>query len=207
MAQYHISPIGVLRHPWINRPDTKYNADGLYHTDQVLKDSAAETLAKKIEEASQAALANHIADMKPGEAKKWGIYLPFERLEDEDTGEATGEIEFNYKQNAKIKSNKEPSGFKEVKIELRDSADQVIDVNVWDGSEGRVMFSMRPIVMVSDKRVGVRLDFAKVQVTKLQQGSGGGGRGFGAVDGGYEADAGDQSFGGASGGDDDGGDY
>lgn len=208
MASYHISPIGELRHPWLNRADTKYNDDGLYHTDLIIGGKAAEDLAKKIEEAAKAALAEHVQEMKPGEAKKWELYVPFERLEDDDTGEPTGDISFTFKQNAKIKSKKEPSGFKEVKIELRDSKDNVIDVNVWDGSEGRIMFTMRPIIMVSSKQAGVRLDFAKVQITKLVQG-GGGGRGFGEVDEGYVADEKGQSFGETSdqGGEDQGGDY
>lgn len=211
MASYHISPVGELRHPWLNRPDTKFNADGLYHTDLIISGKAAEDLARKIEEAGQAALAEHTQEMKPGEAKKWDLYVPFERLEDDETGEPTGEISFVFKQNAKIKTKKEPSGFKEVKIELRDSKDNVVDVNVWDGSEGRIMFTMRPIVMVSSKQAGVRLDFAKVQITKLQQGSGGS-RGFGEVEDGYVADEKGQSFGksfegGYEGGEEQEGDY
>lgn len=206
MASYHISPVGEFRHPWFNRPDTKFNADGLYHTDLILSGKAAEDLAAKIEQAAQAALAEHVQEMKPGEAKKWELYVPYERLED-DEGNPTGEIAFTFKQNARIPSKKEPSGYKEVKIELRDSKDNVIDVNVWDGSEGRIMFTMRPIVMVSSKQAGVRLDFAKVQITKLQQG-GGGGRGFGAVEDGYVADEKGQSFGESDqGGEDQGGDY
>lgn len=209
MATFHISPAGVLIHPWLNKPDTKFNEDGLFHTDLRLSGEAAQKLAEKIEAASLKALQEHTQEMKPGEAKKWKLYVPFEKEEDDETGEPTGDIVFNFKQNAKIKSKKEPSGFKDVKIELRDSKDNVIDVAVWDGSEGRIMFSMRPITMVSSKEVGVRLDFAKVQVTKLKQGSGGGGRGFGEVEGGYEADAGDQGFGSSEGGssEDQGGDY
>lgn len=209
MATYHISPLGPFIHPWLNKPDTKYNEDGLFHVDQRLSGDAGEKLAAKIEAAATAALQEHTQEMKPGEAKKWKLYVPFEREEDDETGEPTGDIIFNFKQNAKIKSKKEPSGFKDVKIELRDSKDNVIDVAVWDGSEGRIMFSMRPIVMVSSKEVGVRLDFAKVQVVKLKQGSGGGGRGFGEVEDGFVADEGSQSFGGApEGGDEDqGGDY
>lgn len=206
MASYHISPVGEFRHPWFNRPDTKFNADGLYHSDHIVSGKAAEDLASKIEQSAQAALAEHVQEMKPGEAKKWSLYVPFERLED-DEGSPTGEIAFTYKQNAKIPSKKEPSGYKEVKIELRDSKDNVIDVSVWDGSEGRIMFTMRPIVMVSTKQAGVRLDFAKVQITKLKQG-GGGGRGFGEVEDGFVADEKERGFGDADrGGEDEGGDY
>lgn len=206
MAKYHISPVGPFIHPWLNKPDTKFNSDGLFHTDQRLSGDAAEKLAQKIEAACVAALQEHTQEMKPGEAKKWKLYTPFERIEDDETGEPTGDIVFSYKQNAKIPSKKEASGFKDVKIEIRDSKDNVIDVPVWNGSEGRVMFSMRPIVMVSSKEVGVRLDFAKVQITKLASGSGGGGRGFGEVEDGFVADGEDQGFG-QSTDEDQGGDY
>lgn len=202
MASYYISPVGEFRHPWFNRPDTKFNADGLYHTDLLVSGKAAEDLAAKIEQAAQAALAEHVQEMKPGEAKKWNLYVPFEREED-DEGNQTGRISFTFKQNAKIASKKEPAGYKEVKIELRDSKDNVIDVNVWDGSEGRIMFTMRPIVMVSSKQAGVRLDFAKVQITKLVQG-GGSGRGFGEVEDGFVADERGESD---QGDEDQGGDY
>jgi hypothetical protein len=210
MAKYFISPLGEFIHPWFNTPDTKYNADGLYHTDHIpASDEEAEALARKIEQAAQAALQEHTQEMKPGEAKKWSLALPYERVED-DEGNPTGQIRFTYKQNAKIPSDKEPSGHKDIKIELRDSDDNIISVAVWNGSEGRIMFSMRPITVASTKKVGIRLDFAKVQVTKLKRGSGGGSRGFGAVEGGYVADEEETGFGSApqdGGTDDTGGDY
>lgn len=193
MAHFLVSPIGTLVHPWLNAPDTKFNADGLYHTDLDISGPEAEALATKIEAACTAHLQEYVQEMKPGEAKKWTVVLPFERLED-DNGEPTGVIRLTLKQNAKIKSAKAPGGVKEVKIELRDSKDNVIDVPVWSGSEGRVMFTMRGIEVASTKKAGVRLDLAKVQITKLQKGSGGS-RGFGAVEGGYEADASDVGFG------------
>jgi len=192
MAQYHIGPVGPFTHPWINKADTKFNADGLYTVDQSVTGKPAESLAAKIEGAAQAALNDHTADMKPSEAKKWSLYVPFERVEDDESGEPTGEVIFNFKQNAKIKLR--DGSTKDVKIELRDAKDKVIDAQVFSGSEGRVLFSMRPIVMTSSKQVGVRLDFAKVQVTKLQQG-GGASRGFGEYEGGYVAEGKDQSFG------------
>lgn len=201
MAQYHVSPIGTFNHPWVNKPDTKFNADGLFTVDLSLKGETAETLAKKIEGASLAAFNEHVAELKPADAKKWSQYNPFERVEDDD-GNATGEIVFSFKQNRLIKLR--DGSTKTIAIEIRDAADRVIDKAIYSGSEGRILFSMRPIVMTSSKQVGVRLDFAKVQVTKLQQG-GGASRGFGKVEGGYEADSADQGFGGSDGTTTDGG--
>lgn len=194
MARFHQSDIGEFIHPWVNKADTKFNADGLFHTDLKSSGPITENIAKIIEAAAKEALALHVQDMKPGEAKKWNLYVPFERVEDDETGEPTGEIIFTFKQNARIPSKKDPKGYREVQIEIRDSQNNVIDVPVWSGTEGRVLFSMRPIVMSSAKQVGVRLDFAKVQVTKLKEGSGSGGGGFDSVDGGFVADAAEAGF-------------
>lgn len=199
---YHISPIGPFQHPWINKPDTKFNADGLYSVDLILEGKQAEDLKAKIDGAVKQAFAEHTDEMKPGIAKQWSEYAPYQDETDDD-GEPTGRTIFNFKQNAKIKLK--DGSTKDIQIEIRDAADKVIRKAVYSESEGRILFSMRPIVMTSSKQVGVRLDFAKVQVTKLVQG--GGGRGFGAVDGGYVADGEEQSFGSASQGDDEGGDY
>ncbi|KAB2662760.1 hypothetical protein F9K91_21225 [Brucella tritici] len=196
MAAFLFSPVGPFRHPWFNTPDTKFNADGLYHADQILSGKAAEAQARKIEEAAQAALAEYTQEMKPGEAKKWKIYLPFERLEDDETGEPTGEILFTYKQNAKIKTKK--GEIKDITIGIFDSQDNQMDTPIWNGSEGRVAFTMRPITMVSSKQVGVRLDFAKVQITKLKSGGSSGG-GFGeTIEGGYVVDDEPKGFGGGN---------
>jgi hypothetical protein len=208
MAKYYLSPIGPFIHPWINKPDTEFNADGLYKVKVRAKGPPAEQLAAKIDGLAEASLQVHTQEMKPGEAKKWTRYVPYERVTD-DEGQETGEIDFLFKQNAKIPSKKEPSGFKDITIAIHDSADNRIDVQVWSGSEGRVMFSTRDTVMTSSKMAGIRLDFAKVQITKLKTG-GGASQGFGAVEDGYVADQENVGFGQAPKGgaaDDTGGDY
>lgn len=191
MAKFYLTPIGTLVHPWINTPDTKYNTNGLYHVDVDASGPEAENLAKIIEAASLAHLQQFIEakKMKPGEAKKWSVYLPFERLEDDD-GNPTGVIRFNLKQNAKIPSKAPDAvdGFKEVKIEIRDSANNIIDVPVFHGSEGRAMFTMRGVEAAATQKAGVRLDLAKVQITKLVSG-GVRDAGFDVVEGGYVSGA------------------
>lgn len=193
MSKFLISPAGPLVHPWLNKADTKYNADGLYHTDLDASGPEAEATAAKIEAAAVAYLQEYTQEMKPGEQKKWSIYLPFERVEDDD-GNPTGVIRFTFKQNAKITYQKDGQTIhKDVQIELRDSKDQVIDVPVFGGTIARVMFSMRGVTTASTKQAGVRLDLAKVQIIKLQKG-GGNSQGFGEVEGGYEADSSQVSF-------------
>lgn len=212
MTDFHFSPLGTFIHPWFNKADTKFNADGLYHTDLDASGPEAEAVAARIEAASLAYLSEYTQEMTPKDAKKWEVLLPFERLED-DNGEPTGVIRFTFKQNAKIRVKDKKTGemvTKDISIELRDSKNEIINVQVWSGSEGRTLFSMRGIAVASSKKAGVRLDLAKAQITKLAASTGGGSKGFGVVEDGYVGDeAGD--FGSKPQGDDQvedqGGDY
>jgi hypothetical protein len=184
-SRYFLSPIGDFSdYPWINKPDTKFNADGLYHTGLDVPLEEALPTMEKIEAAAKASLAKQTDEMTPGQAKKWSLQLPFEELEDEE-GEKTGIVRFTFKQNAKIKTK--DKGVKHIKIEVRDAADKIIDASIWGGDKGRIMFTMRDIVITSAQRAGVRLDFAKVQLVEKGNGTS---QGFGAVDGGYVANEG-----------------
>ena len=199
------SPIGTFVHPWITKADTKFNADGLFHSDLDVSAEAASNTMEAIRGAAEAALAEHTDKMSPAQAKKWSVYLPFEELEDEETGEPTGTVRFQFKQNAKIKTR--DGNVKQVSIEVRDGADKVVSIPVFNGDKGRIMFSMRPIVIAQSMKAGVRLDFYKVQVTEKGSGSS---QGFGAVDGAYVADdrkTSDDYEGPAEGGNEEGGDY
>lgn len=203
-SRYMISPVGEFEHPWVNKADTKFNADGLFHTKHNVPVQMAQPVMDKIEAAAKAFLAEHTDSMSPGEAKKWGLQLPFEEVLDEETGEPTGDIQFTYKQNAKIKTK--DGGVKHVNIEVRDGEDKIVTTSVWSGDKGRVMFTMRGIVISSTKKAGIRLDFAKVQITEKGR-SGMSDAGFGAVEGGYvapETSADDYE---ASEGDEEAGDY
>ena len=182
MARLSLSPIGTFVHPWISKADTKFNANGLFHTDLDVSDEAAKQTVEIIRGAAEAALAEHTDKMTPAQAKKWQVYLPYNEVEDDETGEPTGVTRFQFKQNAKIKTREGTT--KDITIEVRDGADQVVTIPVFGGDKGRIMFSMRPIVIAQSMKAGVRLDFYKVQVTEKGQGSA---KGFGAVEGAYVA--------------------
>lgn len=180
---YHVSPFGPFLYPWVNTPDTKFNADGLYKVDQKLSGAAAEKQKAELELELKAAFEELTKDMKPGEKKAWKMELPVkEELDDE--GNETGALIFKYRQNAKIKLK--DGTVKDVTIGVRDAADKPMHKKVFGGSEGRIMYSVRPIKIASSKTISLRLDFAKVQVTKLADGQAGGG--FGVVEGYVEED-------------------
>jgi hypothetical protein len=194
---YFDSPFGIAVHPWLNAPDVKFNPEGLFKTGLRLLGADAERLKAKIDAEAQAAFEDFFENgdgkaMTPAERKKMSIYVPYELEEDPQTGDPTGAIVFNFKQNATIKI-KATGETKKITIGLYDAAGKAMDKRIWGGSEIRVNFAMRPIAMKALKQVGVKLDFGRVQVKTLAASSGGGGGGFGAVDG-YEDDG--QGFGG-----------
>lgn len=180
--QYKQSPKGIALHAWINKADTKFNADGLYHVDHILEGDDAETFRKKIDADVEAALAEHIKEMKPGEAKKWGPHYPYTVEENEDTGAETGRIVFKYKQNAVI--HMEDGTKKGIKISVRDAKNKVTATPIYSGDVIKLLYAPRVTIATSNKTVGIRLDFCAAQIIKKGERKGGGG-GFSEEDG-YE---------------------
>lgn len=184
--KYKQSPIGIARHAWINKPDTKYNADGLYHVKLVLQSDDAEAFKKEIDALVEEAYKSEaeLAGLKPADLKKWGKYYPYE-VEEDDQGAPTGYVAFIFKQNAKIKLR--DGGVKQFKVGIRDGKNAETDENVFGGSTIRVLYAPRNVKLATAKQFGVRLDFSMVQLIKKAPMTGGG---FDEVDGAYTDDTG-----------------
>lgn len=178
---YRMSPIGLVKHPWLNRPDTKYNP--VYSGDLIASGKPAEDFAAQLDREAQEAFDELSADMTPGERKKHKVYVPYERLEDSD-GNPTGEIMFSFKQNATIKLKDGTS--KDVKITLQDSEGNDMLDEIYSGSRIRFYYATRAIKVAATRQLGVKLDFAGVQVAELVTG-GSQGRRFEKIEGGYVA--------------------
>lgn len=188
---YYTSPFGVGIHCHLNTADSKFAPDNpTYKTKLKLEGEVAQSLKAKVDAAVDEAFTAHFeeggkgADIAPKDRKKWSPYHPYEEEED-DAGNKTGAILFDFKQNAKIRLK--DGTVKDIQMPLYDSQDNPVHKLIRTGSVIRVAYSMRPIVMTSTKQVGIRLDFAKVQVKKLAEGGSSGG-GFGAVEDGYVED-------------------
>lgn len=185
---YKNSPFGVAIHPHIMVADTKFNAAGLYHVTLKVEGPAAEKFRAEIDAAAEAAFKEFFEtgdgkDMKPGDKKKFEVYRPY-HMEEDDDGNETGALMVDFKQNATIKLR--DGNVKDVVIGLYDAAGKEMAKDPGTGSVIRVKFAMRPIPMKSLKQVGVRLDFASVQVKDFKD-KGGSSGGFDAVEG-YEDD-------------------
>jgi hypothetical protein len=187
-TKYYDSEIGPFEYPHFNRADTKFNPENpVFKGDLVLTGEEAQRQKAKVDAAVDAAFEEFMSDpeqggkLSPADRKKWSKHYPYEDLEDE-----AGTIKFHFKQNEKIRLRDGTT--KTIVIGLYDAAGNELAEGriVRHGSEGRVRYSMRPIKITTAKEFGIRLDFAMVQVTKLSEG--GGQKGFGAIEGGYEDD-------------------
>jgi hypothetical protein len=184
VAKYFDSFIGTAQHAWVNKADTKFNANGVFKLDLIGDVAVAQVDIDRIKAAADAHFAEHTKDMTPAERKKWSVIYPFE-MEEDDQGAATGRVIMGFKQNAQIMQK--DGTVKHVRISLWDGAGkQIADGSpkgrVFSGATVRVGYSMRTIEVAGTKQAGIRLDFARLQIVKPADSTGGG---FGAVEGGW----------------------
>ena len=86
------TPVGIAQWPRLNKPDTKFNKEGIYSVSLRLTREDSEPLVKLMNEI----LATHIDTLKK-EVKQ--APLPIKDVNDQD-GSPTGEIEIKFKLNA-----------------------------------------------------------------------------------------------------------
>ena len=104
------SPKGAFKYPKLTEADTKYKDEGEYSVKLVVS-ADAPGVAKLMAECDKEAAAS-LQEAKgkaknAAEAKKWETkYLPYAEVEDEETGEPTGEIEFKFTMKASGVSKK-----------------------------------------------------------------------------------------------------
>lgn len=182
---YRDSPFGIAVFPHLNEPDAKFNPNApVFKTGLRLTGEVAQKFKAQVDEAAQAAYDAYFAEgadgakLSPKKREEFSVFRPYEEEEDGE-GNLTGAIVFEFRQNASIKLR--DGTVKKIVIGIYDAAGTEMHKLVRGGSEVRINYSMRPIPMASLKKVGVRLDFSRVQVKTLATGNSGGG--FGAVDG------------------------
>jgi hypothetical protein len=189
-TMYKPSPIGIARYAWVNKPDTKYVTDGLYHVDLVLEGDDATAFKAEIDEEVAGAFTR-LSEVMTEKAKTdaaralllkgWTTYSPYHEEADDD-GVLTGRVIFFFKQNAIIPladGTKKP-----FKLGIRDGKNNLTTAPVYGGATIRTMFKPRDVKAVASKQLGTRLDFSMVQLIKAALPTGGGG-GFDEVEGAY----------------------
>ena len=187
---YQNTPFGIATgFPWLTKADTKYNEQGVFKCNLTLGGPEAQALKAKVDTACAAALERYFEEKKldAKTRKGWKVYRPYTEDTD-DAGAPTGYIEFRFKQNAVLKLKDGTT--KKVKIAVMDATNKKeVTRPVFGGSELRIQFTMRDIVMTSAREVGIQLAFGRVQVKKLAESGTGGANGFDAVEGYTEDDS------------------
>jgi hypothetical protein len=206
----HVSPRGIALHPWLNKADTKFNADGDFKvTLRVPGDQAEEfiTLIDANTEAYRAEAMEKLKDPKvKASFKKAGkldakgnphVHAPYSEVLN-DAGEATGEIDFAFKCPAKGQDKKTGKTWINKIVMFDAGKKEVTGVAVWGGSEIKVRCTMNAYLTVL-AGLGTSLRMDAVQIFKLSQGNGSSAAGFDEEEGEeIEAPGADASAGGTN---------
>jgi hypothetical protein len=209
MVEILRSPLGEALYPRLTEPDDKFDPDGLYSVRlrlpedaestqklvafledkaqegyELAKDKVTEGLKKK----TPKAVENAISKIKMAD-------LPF-KPEEDDEGNETGFILFNFKMKASGVSKKTGKSWTR-RPALFDSQGSPIDpdsVDIWSGTKLYVAFTAQPFYFAA-VGAGVSTKLEAAQIIDLVNGGSRSAEayGFEAQEGGFEANTGDRS--------------
>jgi len=168
------APRGVFVYPWINKPDTKFNADGEYRLKLRLSEDDAGDIIKQLDAAHAAAVVQAKAELKAAGKPTKNIKIadkPYSAELDKETEEPTGNILISFKQKAKGKNKKTGEEFTRTVPIWDASGKNKVTKNVFGGSEGKVAYQIVPYY-TAQVGAGISLRLCQVQVLKLVAGNG-----------------------------------
>lgn len=201
--QQYFTPIAVFKYCHLNKPDTRYKAEGEYSVNVLMDkdDPTTQAFIEKLEaqvEDQRRDAEEAFDSASPKQKAKWkkeGISEPVivDFYEDELTeeGEPTGNIILKFKTKASFKDRKTGKMVDKV-VKLVDGKGNVIPHKkrplVYGGTMGRVAFSIGFSFIAENAKSFMSFYLNEVQITKLVSG-GAGSSAFGAVeDSDFDAD-------------------
>lgn len=189
---------GIARYPWLNKPDTKFKAEGQFKVDLEIDAETAEPLLSMFEDIRAAEIAAAKVKLKGKKPKE--ADLPLVPKLDED-GNETGTYLLKAKMTASGVSKRTGKPWSRV-VPIFDAKGKPANPQIYGGSE--LILSIEPKGWANPKgECSVTCYLEGVQVIKLSQGSGGASAaalGFGAVEDGYAEDEGEEGDAGDEGG-------
>ena len=184
----YTSPKGTASYPWLNRPDTKFNANGVYTTRLIIPSKEAQEFVDFLDAQYEASTTAGIEEAY----KQALVKMPKLTLENfkskaklnskpykyvlDDAGEETGDIEVNFKSNASF-VDKKTGKVVPLPVRLFDSAGVATKVTIGGGSTIKVAFQVVPYAMTTG--MGISLRIQAVQVLAVNSFGGGTGDAFG----------------------------
>ncbi len=156
---------GKLMYASVHKPNTKFDADGVYQVDVVMSEQEALPLAEKLEGLIQERIKEEVKG-KPALKKVLSsrpIYTPMY----DEAGDETGEVKVKFKTKAVIRT-KEGKVYNN-KVSVVDSKRTPIspDTLIGNGSVGKVAFEPFAYYNASAKEVGLSLRLKALQVIDL----------------------------------------
>lgn len=177
---------GIARYPWLNKPDTKFKAEGQFKVDLEIDAETAEPLLAQFEDIRAAEIAAAKVKLKGKKPKEADLPL-VPKLDEE--GNETGTYLLKAKMTASGVSKKTGKPWSRV-VPIFDAKGKPANPQIYGGSE--LILSIEPKGWANPKgECSVTCYLEGVQVIKLSKGSGGASAsalGFGAVEDGYSED-------------------
>lgn len=165
------SPIGIARYPWLTKPDTKFDADGVYKVDLILpKNEDTEKFLSVLK-----AKADEAFEEAKKKAKNPSAVVQVVPFEDEydDKQAPTGNVLVRFKTKAKFKGKDGSTRIQSVSLFDSKGHPAVVE-SVYAGSVIRVNFVPVPYFVAGTRSAGISLRMNAVQILKLVSAGGGG---------------------------------
>jgi hypothetical protein len=184
-SKHIVSPRGVAGYSYLNKPDTKYDADGVYRVTMNLDTGDAEVLKfiaatdAALEEAEVYARAELTAQLESAEGQKKGQIKqklanlkvadsPIKQVYDEDGNETTT-VKVEFKSKAKFKDRKTET-VRDMKPKILDGKKNEIpfgSLQIGGGTEMKVGAQRRAYYIPGTNTCGVSFKMNVVQILKL----------------------------------------
>lgn len=191
-----LTPTGTAIFPKLNTPDTKFKANGEFNVKLRLSTEEAQPIIDKYEAELAKTFEGIKAELMKGDGKskakakalKLAADKPYKAEFDDETGDETGNVVFNFKMPHRIV--REGKADLLLYPDIFDSKGKQLKSppEIWGGSKLKVSAELRPFDMPIG--VGLSLRLQAVQIIELStRGSrDASGYGFGAEEGGFEAE-------------------
>lgn len=197
------SPKGIAKYPRLQKPDTKFDSDGVFKLDLILDRSikADAAFIAELETKAKKAFTEAKADLKANKKvkllKELTMGLPFEEVLD-DEGDETGKVAVKFKLSAHVKP-KNGDAFDQKPALFDSKGKPYVGPTIGGGSTVRVSFEVIEYCNTAAKNAGISLRLKAVKVIDLvEYVPGGDASAYGFDDeedeGGYESDESSSDF-------------
>jgi hypothetical protein len=181
-----VSPIGTAVFPYLIQPDTRHDANGVYHVDVSIPADLAEEFVSRLDKALDTYIETELNSTQKTTLARKPVYRPEftfpqypdgaseeERaaIKDAHIPEETGNLLFRTKMAAQFTTKKGETVTQKPVVVSADTGERVTEV-VYMGSTLRVKGQIIPYINAAAQIVGLSLRLKSAQIIELKTGSG-----------------------------------